>query len=232
MELINSRESMREQGSRMLGNQFKAALLLFISSLLLIPFSAKCQTWDEVFKQKETQKKYLMEQIVALKIYAGYLKEGYEIVGTGLQTVKDISNGEFKLHSYFISSLKTASPAIRNDIRVAEIIAFQIQIRNAFKGFRESENLSASERSYIQSVKSKVMKECTTDLEHLLLVVTSGSIEMTEGERIQRLEKIHKNMSDKSAFTQSFCDHVHALTRQKENEQQSLNKTRKLYENE
>jgi len=222
---------MRELGSRILGNQFKVALLLFTSTLLLIPSTAQCQTWDEVFKQKETQKKYLIEQIVALKIYAGYLKKGYEIVGTGMHTVKDISNGEFNLHSYFISSLKTASPALRNDVRIAEIIAFQFGIRNAFKEISETENLSALHRSYIQPVRDKVMKECARDLEELLLTTTSG-VEMTEGERIQRLEKIYDSMSDKSAFTLRFSNQVNLLIRQKENEQRSVNKIQQLYENE
>jgi hypothetical protein len=231
MELINCGETMKEQGLRILRNQFKVAPLFFISSLLLMPFSAQCQTWDEVFKQKETQKKYLLEQIVALKIYAGYLKKGYEIVGTGLQTVKDISNREFNLHSYFISSLKTASPAIRNDVRIAEIIAFQLGIRNAFKEISETENLSALHRSYIQSVRDKVMKECARDLEELLLT-TTFSVEMTEGERIRRLEKIYDRMSDKSAFTRRFCNQVNLLIRQKENEQRSVNKIQQLYENE
>lgn len=148
-----------------------------------------------------------------------------------MQTVKDISNGEFNLHQSFISSLKTASPAIRNDARIVEIVAFQLGIRNAFKEISESENLSALHRSYIQSVRGKVMKECAGDLEEVLLTITSG-IEMTEGERIQRLKKIHESMGDKSAFTQSFCNQVNLLISEKDNERQSLNKTRKLYENE
>jgi len=222
---------MRQQGSRILRTQFRVVLLLFISSLLLLSFSAQCQTWDEVFKQKETQKKYLLEQIMALKIYAGYLKKGYEIAGTGLKTVKDISNGEFNLHSYFISSLKTASPAMRNDVRVAEIIAFQLEIKNAFKKIRESEYLSASNRAYIQSVRNKVMKECAGDLEELLLTITSG-VEMTEDGRMGRLENIYESMKDKFAFTRSFCNHVHALIKQKENEQRSVKKVQQFYENE
>lgn len=227
MELIKGGEKMKEQGLRIL--KLKAALLLFISSLLLVPCSAQSQTWDEIFKQKETQKKYLIEQIAALKIYAGYLKKGYDIAGTGLQTIKDISNGEFNLHGSFISSLKTASPAMRNNVRIAEIIAFQLLIRNELKEIEKSEGLTASNRDYIQSVRNKVMGECASDLEELLLVVTSGKIEMTEGERIQRLEKIHESMRDKSAFTQSFSNKVNLLIRQREKEIRSINQMKHSY---
>lgn len=229
MELIREGEMMKEQGSRAFSKLSKLMLSCFLISLLLIPCSVKCQTWDEIFKQKETQKKYLIEQIAALKIYAGYLRKGYDIAGTGLQTIKDISTGEFNLHGSFISSLKTANPSIRNDVRVAGIIMFQLEIRNAFKSTREGDNLSASNTDYIESVRDKVVGECAGDLEELLLVVTSGKIEMTEGERVQRLEKIHESMRDKSAFTQSFCNKVNLLIRQREKEIRSINQMKHSY---
>ncbi len=229
MELIREGEMMKEQGSRAFSKLSKLMLSCFLISLLLISCSVKCQTWDEIFKQKETQKKYLIEQIAALKIYAGYLRKGYAIAGTGLQTIKDISTGEFNLHGSFISSLKTANPSIRNDVRVAGIIMFQLEIRNAFKSTREGDNLSASNTDYIESVRDKVVGECAGDLEELLLVVTSGKIEMTEGERVQRLEKIHESMRDKSAFTQSFCNKVNLLIRQREKEIRSINQMKHSY---
>lgn len=45
---------------------------------------AEAQTFDEWFRQKKTQKKYLVQQIAALKVYLGYLKEGYEIAQKGM----------------------------------------------------------------------------------------------------------------------------------------------------
>src|SRR5687767_6220341 len=84
------------------------------------------QTWEEFFRQADTQKKYLLEQIAALKVYSGYLKQGYNIASTGLKTVKDITGGEFNLHSSFINSLKTVNPAIKKDLRIAEIISLQL----------------------------------------------------------------------------------------------------------
>ncbi|WP_026898843.1 hypothetical protein [Daejeonella oryzae] len=229
MELIKVGQRIKEQGLRILKNQFKVAVLLFISSIFLFPCSGQSQTWDEIFKQKETQKKYLLEQIVSLKIYASYIKKGYDIAGTGLQTIKDISNGEFNLHGSFFTSLKTINPAIRNDVRVAEIIIFQLQIRNAFKGIIESEGLSASHRDYIQSVRNKVMGECAGDLEELLLIVTSGRVEMNDDGRLERLDKIYESMRNKSAFTQGFSKMVDLLIRQKDKEIRSVNQMKHSY---
>lgn len=88
------------------------SLLGLVFLLLFVGTNAFGQTWGEFFSQKKTQKKYLLEQLVALKMYAGYLKKGYDIVGSGIGTVWDIKNGEFSLHSTFFSSLKSVNPIL------------------------------------------------------------------------------------------------------------------------
>ena len=189
------------------------------------------QTAGEFFNQKGTQKKYLLEQLVALKVYAGYLKKGYDIVGSGLGIIKDLKNGEFDLHHTFISSLKTTSPAIKNSGKVAQIIAYQLAIGSAFNGGNKNEYLSATNQQYLKEVKDKVMEECLNDMEELLLVITSGKVEMKDDERITRLDKIYVAMKDKSAFTQSFMTDVSLIIQQKENQQKSINHLKKLYGN-
>lgn len=209
----------------------KLKALLFAGILLFSGSTVFGQSWGEFFNQKKTQKKYLLEQLAALKIYAGYLKKGYDIASSGIGTVRDIKNGEFSLHHTFISSLKTVSPAIRSNAKVAEIIATQIAIGNAFNGISNNGYLSIQNRSYIASVRDRVMEECLNDLEELLLVITSGKVEMTDDERIKRLDKIYAAMKEKSAFTQSFTTDVRLLVQQRGNEQKSINHLKEFYGN-
>lgn len=187
------------------------------------------QNWNEIFRQKKTQQKYLLQQIAALEVYAGYLKKGYEIVDGGLQTIRDFSNGEFSLHNAFISGLKKVSPAIRNDVRVVEIIEMQVNIGRAFSGIKANPNLSVSNQLYIQNVRENLWEESLKDLEELLMVVTSGKVEMSDDERIERLNKIYLSMQDKSAFTQNFISEISLYTRQKEMEKRSIEQSRNSY---
>lgn len=198
--------------------------------LIFCTTATHAQTWDEFFNQKKTQIRYLGEQLVALKMYAGYLEKGYEIVGNGLHIVKDIKSGEFKLHQAFFNSLKDVNPAIRNSNKVTDIISIQLAIIKSFKLINGNEYLSASNQAYISGVKKQLQEECGKDLAELLLVITSGKVEMNDEERIRRLDKVYKSMLDKSAFTQSFCNEVSLLARQKENEQRSINLIREYYE--
>ena len=205
----------------------KSLAIAFI--LLVTVSSGRAQTWNETFRQKQTQKKYLLEQLAALKLYADYLGKGYKIVHTGLQTVKDISKGEFNLHNTFINSLKAVRPLIRNNSKVSGIIVFQLEISKALNGVKGFEQLSGSNHEYIQSVRNAVMDECSKDLEELYLIITSGKVEMTDDERLRRLDYVYEAMRDKARFIQRFTNDIQLLIRQKKQETESINELKNSY---
>ncbi|RQO74507.1 hypothetical protein DBR43_03710 [Pedobacter sp. KBW06] len=210
-------------------NLTRILVLSCLLSTLTVQIS-QAQTFAEFFKQKKTQKKYLLQQIAALQVYIGYAKKGYNIASSGLQTIKDITNGEFSLHSAFISSLKTVSPVIRKHVKVAEIIEYQIKIGRAFGTVKYSPYLSVSNQLYVIGVHEKIIQECGKDLEELFLVITSGKVEMTDEERLRRLDIIYESIVDKYAFTMDFIGQVRIMINQAEREEQFINHLRKYYE--
>lgn len=202
--------------------------LVFLSGC--IGFQANAQTFSEWFRQKHTQKKYLLEQIAALKVYTGYVKKGYNIASDGLGMVREITDGEFKLHELFITGLKKVSPAIRNDARIADIVAMEIGIVRSFGRLLDLQGLSPDRIVYVQSVKASVMEACLDDLAELLLVVTSGKVEMGDSERLSRLEGIYLRMQDRSGFVQDFSAKVRLLLKQIDRENKSLKQLGGFYE--
>src|SRR5690349_20806460 len=89
--------------------------------LLVLSPSVKSQTFSEWFRQNKTQKKYLLEQIAALEVYAGYLEKGYTIAKDGLNTIDKIRHGEFELHDKHFQSFKKVDPAIGSWRRLVEM---------------------------------------------------------------------------------------------------------------
>ena len=49
--------------------------------------TVRAQTFAEWFQQKSTQKKYLLQQIAALQVYAAYYKAGNNIAHNGLGSI-------------------------------------------------------------------------------------------------------------------------------------------------
>lgn len=204
----------------------KAVLILLFSVMAIV---ANAQTWNEIFKQKETQKKYLLQQIAAMKMYAGFLKKGYTIANTGITSIKNLSKGEFNLHQSFFTSLKMVNPAIAGNPKIAQVIAWQLSISKDLLVLSSRTKGLSSDKSYIREVRLKVMKECEQDMEELLLVITSGELDMKDDERMIRLNKIYESMKDKYQFTQSFSNQVKILRLQKEQEERTNEASKKLY---
>lgn len=204
----------------------KTLLIILLTAMATV---TRAQTWNEVFKQKETQKKYLIQQIAAMKLYAGYLKKGYDIANKGINSIKDISKGEFDLHQSFFTSLKMVNPAIAGNSKIAQVIAWQMTISKDLFVLNSRIELPPSDKSYIRQVRLKVMKECEQDMEELLLVITQGKLEMKDDERINRLDKVYESMKDKYQFTQSFSNQVKTLSLQKEQEERNNEASKKLY---
>lgn len=204
--------------------------LFTICILWLFNYGVQAQTADEFFNQKKTQFRYMAEQIAALRVYAGYVKDGYQIVSDGVQSVKSLKNGEFNLHDAFFKSLKAVSPSIINCGKAADIVSLQLAINKSINRIKGLQHLSVSQRNYIGRVKSQVLNECNNDLKELLLVITSGQLEMKDDERMKRIDKIYAAMSDKLTFTQSFINELNIMVYQKKNEVQSINQICNLYE--
>lgn len=184
--------------------------------------TVQAQTFGEWFRQKQTQQKYLLEQIAALKVYTGYVKKGYTVARDGLGLVRDITGGEFKLHELFISGLKMVSPIVAGDVRIAEIVALELSIVRSFGQLLKLEGLSVDHLDYLLSVKSSVVDTGLADLEELFLVASSGRVEMTDDQRIARLNGIYERTLDRWGFVQRFSGQVIGLVKQMETEGKSL----------
>lgn len=187
------------------------------------------QTWSEWFRQKKTQQKYLLEQVVALKMYAGHIQKGYQVAKSGLGTISDLADGEFNLHEVFISGLKKVNPVIKDSGKVGDVLELQLGISRAFRGLEVDGMLNAANRLYVASVREDLWQQCLGDLEELLLVITSGKLEMGDRERLERLDGVFLSMSEKNAFAQHFCSSVKMLIDQRRLELGELREMGGLY---
>jgi hypothetical protein len=208
-------------------------LFIMVTGLLLSTTSP-AQNWDEWFKQKKTQKKYLVKQIALLRVYLGYLKKGYEIADKGLTTIHNIKNGDFNLHRDFFGSLKNVNPHIKNTAKVADIIAFQVYIIQNIKRVnnfcKNNEYFTPEEIRYVAAVYSNMLFLCDASISELLTIIRSNETEMKDDERLARIDRLYDDMLDKHAFVQSFDSDVRLIARERERETRSVERMHKQYE--
>eukprot|EP01133_Synstelium_polycarpum_P017063 gene17063-20327_t len=191
------------------------------------------QTFAEWFQQKKTQKKYLIEQIAALKIYAGYVKKGYDIGKQGLTTIGRIKDGDFNLHRDFFGALNYVNPEIKRYPRVADIMDLQGRIlslqQKTMQQISKSEWIQSQERQYCQGVYARLLEDCNHDMEELIRITGDGQLVMKDDERMQRIDVLYQQMQDKYSFCRSFSDAALQLIIGREREQQHINRMKNIY---
>lgn len=177
--------------------------------------TANAQTWSEWFKQKKTQKKYLLQQIAALKVYADYAQKGYKIAQQGLTTIGGFTRGEFNLHGDYFNSLKTVNPEIRQYARVAEIISLQVKMvqdyNRSFQQISSGNVLTDEELDYLSRVFGRLMDDCEQTLDQLITVISDGKLEMSDDERMHKIDALYYGMQDKYTFLQTFSNEAKNL---------------------
>ncbi|MCW3110563.1 MAG: hypothetical protein JWQ09_5069 [Segetibacter sp.] len=205
-----------------------------LSVLVVISFKVStAQTFDEWFKQKKTQKKYLIEQVAAFKIYLGYVQKGYSIARKGLTTIGNIKKGDFNLHDDFFSSFKRVNPTIKNYSKVADIIAFQVKIirtyKSTYKYVQPVSLYSPSEIDFIYRVFTNLINNSSDDLNELIAVITANELEMKDDERLKRIDAIYAGIQDKYAFAKSFGEDAKVLAVQKAKDKKNIETSHSLY---
>ena len=179
------------------------------------------------------QQRMLLEQIAALQVYIGYAQKGYSAVKKGLNTIGDFKRGEFNLHTDYLNSLKAVNPKIKKYARVTEIMGLQIKImksyKNLYQQIQQHDLFHGDEVDYIKRVFERLIKNCDTNLDELLTIVTDGNLEMKDDERMKRIDMIYQNMLDNYAFSESFSDETKILAVSKATELKEAKNSRVLH---
>jgi hypothetical protein len=189
--------------------------------LLLSVTYAKAQTFSEWFDQKNTQKKYLLQQIAALQAYASVLKTGYRIAHAGLGSIGSSAKTEYNLHNRYYTGLKTASPAVKNSSQVRDILRLQGDINTALSRLPQD--------PYDQRVKAAVLKDCSQQLTELQQVASDNNLEMSNNERLKRINAIHFAMLGSYCFAIRFCNQAALIEHDKINQPKDIQTLRNLY---
>lgn len=200
--------------------------LLLIVLIYTSSYSASAQS------QEAQQLLLNWEKLAQLKAILQNMYDGYEVVSKGYNTIKDISQGNFSLHQVFFNGLLEVSPVVRNYKRIADIIAFQRSImqehKKAFNYFRSSSSFTSEEINYMGKVYTNLFQQSLKSLNELIMVITAGTLRMSDDERLKAIDKIFTDMQDKLTFLRSFNSSTKMLAVQRDKEQSQIDLSRKL----
>ncbi|GGH59769.1 putative membrane protein [Filimonas zeae] len=199
-------------------------LLFFI--LITLPVVSHSQTFNEWFKQKKTQKKYLLEQVAKLQIYLDQLKEGYSVAKDGLTAIGRFKNGEFTLHSDYHTHLRNVSPQVKSWSKALAVVAMQKESFALYKDYRSWFTncglLTASEQGYCFQLLANMLDAIALQVNDLLQVLTNGQLQMTDHQRLEQIDRIYGLSLHIKTSLQSFIKDMTGLVSVRKQNRQDI----------
>jgi hypothetical protein len=211
------------------------ALAFVMCLIFLVQSEAQCQTFNEWFKQKKTQKRYLIEQIAALQLYLKNLKQGYTVVKKGLNLVGEITGNSYSMDNIYLKSLLDVKATLTNSDLSESIQHTEQNIRNRLMLFvdRIDKNaglITTEESAYLKKVVEKV--ESLTDEQVAIArsAKSSNEFQMTDANRIQILTNVKLELQGVESFLGQADGELTRLVIQRQKESQELNELKILYQ--
>lgn len=174
-----------------------------------------------------------VEKLGQLKNILKDMEKGYTVVRGGYNAIKNISEGNFSLHEFFLDGLMIVSPEVKKYRRVLDIISYQkmlvLEYKRAFDRFRASGNFGVGELEYLGLVYKQLFDQSVDNLDELAMVITSSKLRMNDEERLQAIDRIFASTQDKLMFLRYFNERGLILNQQREKERLEIASARDIY---
>jgi len=174
-----------------------------------------------------------VEKLAQLKSILNNMYKGYEVLAKGYNTIKDISQGNFKLHEGFLDGLLAVNPVVKKYKRVADILSYQQKImqeqKKAFHFFKETGRFTPEEISYLGSLYNNLIQQSLKNLDALMMVITASELRMSDDERLQAIDRIFADAEDQLSFLRSFNNSTKVLAVQRMHDQSEVELLKRLH---
>lgn len=149
-----------------------------------------------------------IQKLSQLKGILSSMKGGYDIVSKGYGLVKNVSEGNFKLHDAFLYGLLTVNPNLRKYRKVAGIIEYQIHIlqeyKSAYNGFKSGGRFRPEELDQLYRTYESLLDRSLQNIDELTMVLTASELRMSDDERLTTIDRLYDNMQEMLGFLRSF----------------------------
>lgn len=174
-----------------------------------------------------------IEKLTQFKAILSDMQQGYSILTQGYGQVKDMTQGNFNLHSVFLKGLMQVNPEVAKYIRIADIIADETSIlseyKKAYNQFQNSGRFNANELGYLAKVYAQLTNSALNDVNDLANIITASKLRMSDDERLSGIDRIYASSNDKLSFLRDFNRRTNILLIQRQQEQNEVNNLKALY---
>ena len=207
--------------------------IVAVLAMLCLVLNVNAQTWDEWFRQRKTQIKYLVEQISALRVYGATVKRGYELVDTGLKNIGQLKKSDLNIHRSRFASLLQVREGVKGSELIQRMATLQAAIQKVVNGCKKQRlragEFSSAESDYFFKVLGYIATESKAVGDEAVLLTSDGNCQMTDDERLKRLQSLYQNMEELYVFVRHFANNISMAALNRLKERKEAGKIRSLY---
>lgn len=174
-----------------------------------------------------------IEKLAQFKSILSNMKKGYNLISNGYTKIKDISEGNFKIHEIFLDGLMSVNPRIAKYSKVPAIIENQISIlseyRSAWDRFEHGGRFTPKELSYLSKVYGNLFHRSLASIDELTMILTASKLRMSDDERLQAIDRLHVDVQQKLSFLRGFNKKASAIDQQRKKALEDNEGIRALY---
>ncbi|PZR39110.1 MAG: hypothetical protein DI538_07650 [Azospira oryzae] len=175
-----------------------------------------------------------LEKLRQLQNILDDMYKGYKILNDGYNLIKNISEGNFKLHQVFLDALYMVNPAVRDYKKIPLIIDYQILLVKEAKRAKDrivhDADLTVGEITYTLRVYDFLIDASLKNLDELVMLVTASRLRMSDADRLASIDRIYADMERKVSFLRLFNTETFSLSRQHAKERADRQAMEKLHD--
>lgn len=155
------------------------------------------------------------EKLVQLKQILENMYEGYQTLQSGYQKVKNVAEGNFKIHEVFLEELLDVSPQVKKYYRVKELLAIQQSISKEhlelFNRIKQGDEFEGGELRMMKDLLKGVFLSSIKSLDELVVLLADGQLRMSDFERIQAIDRLWVEMEGLLVAVRQINQEIHYL---------------------
>lgn len=189
-------------------------------------FFLLCSSSPSAFAQSDEIQQLVLnvEKLAQLKEILSNLEKSYRILEGGYQTIKGLSEGNFKLHQVFLDRLLEVSPVVQNYQRVKVILTRQRQMIYGLEQLRRQAlgPLRAEEYTYLEAAFRRLNEQSLANVNSLTLLLTPRQLRMNDAERLSAIDVLYEQSEHQYRFMRQFTQQIKLLIESRQREKASL----------
>lgn len=206
----------------------KTIIVLFILLVTVSLRPCEAQTFNELFRQKKTQEKYLVRQIAALQGYLHLLHEGYHNLRQGLQWIGQLQTTRGRLHSSWFARLVQQPEDRQSAAAFALLQRLRQQAEQVLQKAKKA-GLSPPQWAAFMRQLLHLIKENKKDARELWLLTMDGTLRMEASDRLRLIDGVYQQIKSRYDRFYRSVTAMHRFSRTQLHNRQALSTLKKHY---